>query len=76
MVTDWGHFAVAACLITSGLLALPFVVWLWPQRIPRGYSVGEIRARVLAESAAPMHSCHSAPRHRLGELEAYRTLGG
>jgi hypothetical protein len=74
MVINWANLVVGLCLGGVGLLAVPAAVWLWPQRIPRGCSVAEIRARVLDEGKV-MQSWHSAPRRALGEIEAYRTLG-
>jgi hypothetical protein len=74
MVTGWAAVAIAAMFLGGvGLLVAAVTMSLWPQKIPRGCSVAEIRARVLDESKA-MQSWHSAPRRALGEIEAYRTL--
>ncbi|MEV6258099.1 hypothetical protein AB0L97_33075 [Nocardia sp. NPDC051911] len=53
MNDDWTVFVIVAALIIANvLLVVSAVLWLWPERIPRGRSVGEIRDRVLGERAA------------------------
>jgi hypothetical protein len=55
MVTDWAGFVTGLCLVVGGVLLFVFVlVWLWPEQIPRGRSVGEIRARIHAEQSSDM----------------------